>query len=432
MTNAASPYHVLEPSMIRARRTSSLWVHTDFLKLWAGQTISLFGTQITTVALPLTAVISLRATPAQMGILAAVQYLPWILFSLFVGVWADRIRRRPLLICADIGRALLLALIPFAALHHDLGMGTLILIGFLVGSLAVIFDIAYPAFLPSLLGREHLVDANSKLEASSALAQIGGPSLGGVLVQVLTAPIAIAWDALSFLVSAFSLYLIRKPETPPSRATGRRGVWSEVVEGLRVLLTHPLLRPIVACGATGALFESAVSALLVLYVTRELHLTPAMLGLVLAASGPGSLLGSAVSGHVARRYGLGPTIMWSSLLVGVAELLIPLAAGPQIVIILLLITAQVCAGFFGPIYRINQRSLRQTITPNRLQGRVNAAFRMIAFGAIPVGALTGGIAGGLLGLRTTIALASLGTLLGFLWIYFSPVRVMRDQPAQVE
>src|SRR5438874_7367780 len=274
-------------------RPAGLWRHPEFVKLWTGQTISRFGSEISQLAIPLAAALVLDASPAQMGLLSAFEFAPFLLLSLFAGVWVDRVRRRPVLIVADIGRAVILGSIPVAAVLGVLRIEQLYVVGLLTGVLTVFFDVAYQAYLPVLVSREHLVEGNSKLEVSRSVAQIAGPGVAGALVQVVSAPIAVVVDALSFVASVISLLFIHAPEPAPVRRPGAAGsMWSELREGLGVVLGNPLLRSIAACTGMSNLFSNAWAAVYVLYLTRELGLPPAIIGLIFAVSGPGALLGA--------------------------------------------------------------------------------------------------------------------------------------------
>jgi MFS family permease len=265
--------------MRRVQRTA-LWRHPDFSKLWVGQTISPFGSEVTSLALPLTAVLVLHATPAQMGFLAAAVYAPGLLVSLFAGVWVDRVRRRPLLIGADVSRALLLALIPVAALLHLMRIEQLYVVSFAVGVLTTLFTVAYQSFLPAVVSTDRLADANSKLTASASLAQIAGPALAGALVQLVTAPLAILVDALSFLASALFLARMRITDEGPGRHGPRKDIWREMGDGLCLTFGQPLLRTFAVSAGTNNLFGTLFSAVLVLYVTRRLGIGPAVLGVI--------------------------------------------------------------------------------------------------------------------------------------------------------
>ena len=411
------------------RPRTGLWANADFLKLWAAQTISFIGSQVTLVAVPLTAVLHLQASSAQMGVLRAVELAPGLLIGLFVGVWVDRVRRRPVLIAADIGRALLLGAIPLAAAIEVLTMGQLYAAAFLVGILTVCFEVAHLSLLPALVPPDRLIDGNSKLEVSRSVAMVAGPGLAGLLVQLVTAPLAIVVDALSFLGSALFLLRIRTPEQPPAASSTRRSLRADVADGLRAVWRQPMLRSMALSLCVFNLFYSMIGAIYVLFVVRELHLSPATLGLIYAAGSLGFPLGAAFAGRAARRFGVGPTIVWAVGLSDAAFLLIPLAGGSPIGAAALLIAAQALATLAGPITAINQLSLRQAITPAHMLGRVNATMRVIALGTAPLGALLAGGLGELLGLRPTLAIGALGLQLGFLVLLVSPLRRMRVGPA---
>jgi MFS family permease len=422
--------NVLRFSAVGGLRFGGLWRHPDFVKLWTGQTISLFGTQISQLAIPLAAALVLNASPAQMGLLAAFEFAPFLLLSLFAGVWVDRMYRRPVLIVADVGRALLLGSIPAVGFLGLLRIEQLYVVGLLTGVFTVFFDVAYQAYLPVLVSREHLVEGNSKLEMSRSVAQIAGPGVAGALVQLITAPLAVLVDAVSFVASVISLLLIQSPEPPPPvRSDGKHGsMWSELREGLGVVLGNPLLRSIAGCTGTSNLFGNAVQAVYLLYVTRELGLPPAVVGLIFALGGPGALLGAMLAGPLARRFGLGRTIIGSIAIGAISNLLIPLASGPQPLLVGMLMVPMLVGGATSPIYNINQVSLRQAITPDRLQGRMNASMRFLVWGTIPIGALLGGGLGQTIGIYPTIVAMVICELLAPLWIVFSPVRQLRLQP----
>jgi predicted MFS family arabinose efflux permease len=311
-------------------------------------------------------------------------------------------------------------------------MEHLYIVAFCTGALTVFFDVADQSFLPVLVHRERLVEGNSKLELSRSVAQITGPGVAGVLVQALTAPIAVALDALSFLGSTVFLLLIRVPEPAPARANRQpTSIWSDVREGLRLVFENPHLRSIAACTGTSNLFGNGLFALYVLYLTRELAIEPVILGFIMAVSGPGALLGALLAGRLARTLGLGTTIVGAIVISSVANVLVPLASGPLPLVIGMLILQGAVSGFSNPVYNINQVSLRQAITPDRLQGRMNASMRFLVWGTIPVGALLGGALGEAVGLRPALALLAIGGLLAPLWVVFSPVRRLRDQPTPV-
>lgn len=392
------------------------------MKLWIGQTVSMFGSETTTLALPLTAVLLLRASAFQMGILTASTTLPFLLFSLFAGVWIDRWRRRPILIIADTGRALLLLSIPLLSLGGFLRIEYLYIVSFAVGTLTVLFEVAYYSFLPSLVPREQLIEGNSKLEASSSSAQIAGPGIAGELIQVVQPPMVLFLDACSFLFSAVSLVLIRAPEQAPAPAEQRKGVWRAMGEGLRFVGKNPTLRSLVGCGATHNLASSILTTVLLLYMTRNLAIQPASIGVIFALGSCASLAGAFCGGRLSSKFQVGPTILWAQLLTGVGSLFYVIAGGAPIMIIICLITGKMIWGLSRPIFNIGQVSLRQTITPDHLLGRMNASFRFITWGIMPIGGFIGGLLGEIIGLRLTLGIVALLELLAVLWIGIPPSR----------
>jgi MFS family permease len=406
-----------------------LWEHGDFLKLWTAQTISVFGDRFSELAIPLIAVLTLGATPGQMGILTAVTRAPFLLIGLFAGVWVDRLPRRPVLITGDLGRAVVLLVIPLAAWLGSLSMLLLYAVGVLVGILTVFFDVAYQAYLPALVHRGQLVEGNSKLEATRSLAGLAGPGVAGVVIQLLSAPLAVVLDALSFVASGGLISLIGRREGSTGGPTTRGPMLVEVREGLRVVLGNPLLRSIAGCTGTTNFFSSALFALYILFATRDLKLGPAQIGLIFSIGGVTGLIGSLTAGWLAHWLGVGRTIVGASLLFGLAQLPIA-AASPGTAWLLILSTMLV--SFANPIYNINQVSLRQAITPYRLQGRMNATMRFLVWGTMPLGGILGGALGASLGLRAAIGVAAIGGLLGFLWVALSPVRTLRAIPEPTE
>lgn len=412
-------------------RLPALLRERTFARFLIGQSISFLGSEVTHLALPLTAVLILQATPAQMGMLGAARNAPFLVFGLLAGVWVDRMRRRSILIAADLGRAALLLSIPAAALLERLAIEQLYLVAFLTGTLSIIAVVAYQAFLPTLVRRDRLVEANSTMETSSSVTQIAGPGLGGLLVQWLTAPVAIVVDAISYVMSAAFLGALKVEEPPPQPRHARQRIWTEVGEGLRVVVFNPYLRSIMLCGTTHNLFSNGMAvSLYVLYVTRGLQITPALLGAIFAFGGPGALLGALLAGRVARRVGLGRTLIAAQILTGLARLCIPLAGVMPAIAVPLLAAGEFLLGVARPLFNINQLSLRQAITPDQLQGRMNASIRFLMWAIVPVGSLLGGLLGQWIGLWPTLVAATAGTTIASLWLVFSPVRPLRVQPAQ--
>jgi len=424
--------HEVRPSTVPSPAGEStgrpLWEHADFLKLWTAQTISVFGDRFSELAIPLIAVLSLGATPGQMGILTAATRAPFLFIGLFAGVWVDRLPRRPVLITGDLGRAVVLLSIPLAAALGSLSMLHLYAVGVLVGILTVFFDVAYQAYLPALVHRGQLVEGNSKLEATRSLAGLAGPSIAGVVIQLVSAPLAIVLDAISFVASGGVISLIRRRESSAVRSV-RGPMLVEVREGLSVVLGNPLLRSIAGCTGTSNFFSSALFALFILFATRELKLGPAQIGVIFSIGGVTGLIGSLTAGWVAKRLGVGRTIVGASLLTGLAT--VPVAAASAETAWLLILSTML-GSVASPIYNINQVSLRQAITPHRLQGRMNATMRFLVWGTMPLGGLLGGVLGASLGLRAAIAVAAAGGLLAFLWVALSPVRTLRAIPDPTE
>jgi MFS family permease len=412
-------------------RFGGLWRHGDFVKLWAGQTISMFGSQVSTLAGPLTAVLVLDATPLEMGLLTMVGALPTLLFGLFAGAWADRLRRRPILILTDLGRFLLLGMIPLLYLLGLLRMELLYLIGFLMGTLVIFFNMAAGAYLPTLIADDALVEGNSKLALSQSVSEIVGPGLAGVLVQLLSAPLALLADAFSFLVSALSLAGIRQAEDVPPPAAQGRDMVREIREGLRFVAGEPRLRAVLITFATLTLFNAVLEAVLLLYLTRDAGVAPALFGFAFAVGSIGSVLGAALADRITHRLGVGPVLLLAPLVIGASDLLLPLVGlVPLGAGVALLSVGQFFFGFALPLFSINQVSLRQLIAPPVLRGRVGASFAVVAGGAAPLlGALLGGVLGQSLGLPLTLVLAALGEILAGLWLVFSPVRGLRRLPA---
>ncbi|MGZ3666611.1 MAG: MFS transporter, partial [Ktedonobacterales bacterium] len=408
---------------------ATLWRHPDFVKLWTGQTVSKFGSHVTGIALPLTAVLTLAATPAQMGVLAALGSLPVLLIGLLAGAWVDRLRRRPLLIAADVGRALLLLSIPTAVLLHALYIEHLYLVAVLAGTLTVFFDVADPAFLPTIVPPERLVEGNSKLGASGSLAEIAGPSFAGVLVQWLSAPIAIAIDAATFIFSALCLGAIRTPEPRPARQAERQSIGSEIVEGLRVVLRQPVLRALAGTMTTFTFFGNFIGTLYMIYIVRVLHVSSAGVGVLIGLGGVGALMGSLVAEPVVRRFGVGKTLIAAMIFYGCTGLLIPLAGGPTFVAVGMLAIGQLIGDVAIAVYLINDISLRQSVIPSSMLGRANASMQVLERGIGPFGALLAGFLGGslLLGLRGTILIGVLGVIVSSLWLVFSPVRTLHKR-----
>jgi MFS family permease len=415
---------------VRPRRPQGLWRHRDFLSLWGAETISQFGSQVSFLALPLVAILALDESTFEVAALTSVTFLPFLLFTLPAGVWVDRLRRRPILVLGDLGRALALLSVPVAHWAGSLTMWQLYAVGFVTGTCTVFFDVAYQSYVPSLVGRGHLVEANSKLEVSRAAANIGGPGLAGGIVSLLTAPVAVLADAISFAVSALLLGGIRAREEVPPREH-RRSLREELGEGLRYVFTHSYQRGMVTAVAISNFFGQVVFSILLVYAVRELGLTAGTIGVALAVGNLGTLAAALTARRIGDRLGAGRTILLASFLFGPGTLLIAFA--PAQYAIPSIVAAMMVIGFGGILYNVTAISLIQAITPDRLLGRANASRRFVVWGVVPLGGLAGGALGSAIGLRETMVVGALGGLLTIVPLVLSPVRsVGRIADLQVE
>jgi len=396
------------------------------MKLWIGQSISEFGTQVSELAIPLVAVVALKASAFEVASLGTVQFLPFILFTLPAGVWVDRVSRRMVLIVGDAGRALLLISIPLAYFLDALTLGQLYAVGFGVGILTVLFDVAYQSYLPSLVEREQLVEGNAKLQTTVSGAWIAGPGLAGLLIGAITAPYAILVDAVSFVVSGGFTAVIRRRERLPARTEQRPRMRTELWEGLRYVLGHRLLRPQAISTGVSNFFSNVAFSIFVVYAVRTLHLSPAEIGVAFTGFGIGWLLGSVSATRLGTRLGVGPATMLGAALSGPGTLLV--AVSPRGFPLPLIIAGGIVGGFGAVVYNIQQVSLRQTITPERLQGRMNSVMRFLVWGTIPLGSLTGGALASTIGLRETLVVGAIGGFTSVLPIIFSPIRALEGFP----
>ncbi|HEY1350782.1 MAG TPA: MFS transporter [Ktedonobacteraceae bacterium] len=402
------------------RPRPAFFLHGQFALLWTGQTISAFGSHISGLGLPVIAVLLLHATPAQLGLLAALGALPGAGLGLLIGVWVDRLPRRLLMLAADLGRALLLALLPVLALAGLLHFTWLALIAALSGVLAVVFEVACLSFLPTLLKPDELLPGNSRLATSAALAEIAGPPLAALFIQVLSAPLAILLDACSFLCSAGCLCLLRQPEQLPGGE--RASIVRQLARGPGYVLSHPLLRPLAAYTCTQNFCGGAFAALYLIYTWHLLGASPLAYGLLVACGGLGAFVGSWAAARCLRRLGRGRTLIAATLLSGGLAFCTPLAAGPRPLVFALLALAQLLADAGFAVYAIGEISLRQQLVPGPLLGRTNACMHMLSAAALPLGALLAGLLSEFIGVRLTLLAGSTGLLLAVAWLLFSPVR----------
>ena len=399
---------VRRPELLRERA---------FRRYWSAQTISMFGDQISSVAVPYTGILALHADAAQMGYLTAAIWLPSLLFAVHAGAWADRRgRRRHLMIAADLGRAGLLATVPVCAALHVLTLGQLYAVAFGVGSLSVLFTVCDPALFVALVPEDRYLRGQSLVYGSRAFSFVGGPSLGGVLVQLLTAPFAVAADALSYLASAFFLSRIHPAEPPPDPA-GR----GTLTAGARYIARNGLVRASLIAAAVINFFDFMVLALFALYATRSLHIRPGVLGLVLGAGAVGSLLGALAAQPISRRVGTGWAYVIGAVLFPAPLILIPLAGGPHELVLATLFTSEFVSGVGVMVLDISIGSMFAAVIPDQLRSRVTGAFQAVNYGTRPVGSLVAGALGTAIGVRPTLWIAAIGGCTAFLWLLPSPV-----------
>jgi predicted MFS family arabinose efflux permease len=405
-----------------------VWRNPDFLKLWLGGSISAIGSQVTVLAMPLIAVLSFGAGPAETGVMTAAGFAPMLILGLPAGAWIDRMRRRPVRIAADLASALVVGCVPLAGFLGVLRLEHLYVVAFLGGTLTIFARLTVSAMLPPLVGRNHLIEANGALMTSFSLAQIAGPALAGLLVQVVAPPVVLLVDATSFLVSAGCFVMLREPPSPPRERTGS-SMGEEIVEGLRWLRNDAVLFRLTVSIGLANLAWFGVQAVLVPFATRELQLTPALLGLALGVTGPTSRLGAVLAARAARRIGLGPTLIVSLSGEFLSRVVLLLAGGPPLAAAGVVGLSQAIFGFIAPLWDVNANSLRQSVTPQRLIGRVTAASGFVGMGTAPIGALMGGWIGEIAGPRIALLTAACITLAAVGCLWSSPMPRQRTPPA---
>jgi predicted MFS family arabinose efflux permease len=415
-------------------RLTGLWTHPDFVRLWSASTVSVFGSLITRTALPFAAILALGATPSQVGWLSIAELLPGFVIGLGAGAWIDRRRRRPVMIGADLGRAAILLLVPLAALLGALSLPLLIAVAAAISVLNVAFDVAYQSYLPTLVRRDELVEGNSKLTAAASVAEAASFGMGGWLVQLLTAPVAIAVDAVTFVASALFVGAIRAPEPHPAGAAGiskaRPSLRSEIADGMRLIWRDGALRALVGSNAGLAFSFGVGSAAYLVYVSRVLGFSPGVLGLIFGLGGVASLVGALAAGRLAR-FPIGPVMVACFVVAAIGQALVPLATAAGPVAVALLVAQQFVSDPAYTVYEINQVSLRQGMVPDALLGRVNATVRVSEVGAQILGALLGGYVGDAYGARAALVVGLTGLLLAALWLFRSPVRALRRIPPPI-
>ena len=413
-------------------RPQGLWRDPDFVRLWVGGTVSAFGSQITFLALPLTAVLMLDASPLQMGILAAIGGLPSLAFGVGVGVWVDRLRKRPVMIAADYGRALLLLSVPIAAWLQVLSMEHLYVVAIGTGTLRMFFGVANRSILPSLVSRGELVEANSRLAIGTSASQVAGPGVAGVLIHLVTAPAALVVDAVTFVISALALRGIRGAEAEPAKPAADSNFLSEAGEGLGVIGRNPILLAIAVAVGGIAVFNAMFEAVWLLYVNKQLEVEPLAFGFLFAVSSVGFMVGAFVAERLIRWLGTGPAMIVAVVLAALSDLVTPLAGGPLLAVVVLLTTSMFLFGIGVTVYGVCQGSLRQATTPLRLQGRMNGVMNTLEMGLVPIGALIGGLMGEVLGMRATLFVAAGFELAVAAWLFLSPIRFLRELPEPAE
>jgi MFS family permease len=407
--------------------------------LWTGQAISEIGSAVTIVALPLVAVVLLDATVFQVGLLSAATTVCFLVIALPAGLIVDRVDKRRLMIICDIARTLILVSVVVAAALGALTMVQLFVVGFLTGLATVFFDVAYQSYLPELVARDQMHDGNGKLGATQAFSQVAGPGLGSALFGLFKASV-MAVDAISYAVSTVTLLLIRAPEPrsaePAASAdqaavrppAGFAGLRKELFAGLRFVFGHPVLRKIAACTGTANLFGSISGALEILFLVRVLHVRPADTGLLISVGSLGGILGGVLAGRLSKWIGTARIIWFSVGVFGAIPILMPLTEpGPRLVLFPVAVAG---LSFTVVLYNIAQLSYRQLICPPELLGRMNAAMRWIVWGTIPLGGLLGGVLGSVIGIRPALWVAVVGSWAAAFWVFFSPLRKMRDIPSE--
>jgi MFS family permease len=408
-------------------RRGGLWRDSDFVKFWSGETLSLLGSQVSLIAIPLLAVTRLSASPLQMGMLNSAQYIPFLVLALVAGVWVDRYRRLPMMVATNFGRALLIGFVPLAITLKLLNMGLIITLVFLAGLLTVVFALAYQAYLPSLVGDQHLMEGNGKLAGSQSFAQMSGPGVAGLLVGTIGAPIAILINAVTYLMAGTSVLAIRRPEPAPVPEAGpRKSIWVQITHGVRLSVSNVYLRALGIEASIYNLFNQMLWAVLILHLSRDMHFRPVIVGLVLTSEGVGGVLGSLIAGRFTRRLGLGPALIVSIVVANLAPLLIPAAPSGWVLAAPLIGLALFINGAGLTVYAIQAISLRQAaVTPDVL-GRTNAGYQFAVTGTAGIGSLIGGVLGESIGVRPTMVVGVLGTLVAMWFVISSPISRLRD------
>ena len=422
----------LEPPSPDATAEPSMWRNGAFVRLFGAASISYVGSFVTRTALPLAAIYGLSAGPLELSAIRSFEFLGWLLVGLVAGAWVDRLRRRPVMIAADLGRAIILGSIPLAAVAGRLTLAHLVVAAFLAAILSVFFDAASGAYLPSIVARGRLIAANSAMSASASIAEFTGFGLSGVLVQVLTAPIAIAVDAVSFIGSALVLATIRRPEPARPAVADREPVLHEIREGIAVVRHSPILRALAIAHAADHLLWGVFGTTYLLFAVDEIGLSPAWIGVITAIGGLGSFVGAALASRVVSRLGAGRSMVFGLAGTVIGSALIPLApAGAAVIGGAFLIAQQIVGDASGTVYEVVEDSVTQTIVHDRVLGRVRATVSVITTVTALVGSILGGVIGVAFGLRVAFLVGIAGAVVAVLAVWASPAgRLRRVEDAE--
>jgi len=414
---------------VRNPFASPLWRNHAFVRVWSAASISIFGSLITRIALPLVAILTLGAGPIEVAILRSIDLVAALIVGFVAGAWVDRLRRRPVLIWADLGRAVLLGSIPISFVLGTLALWQLIAVAGLAAVLTTFFDAADNAYLPTIVERERLLEANSALAASGSVAEFAGFGVAGALVQLLTGPITIVIDVVTYLISAVLLLTVRRPEPPPPPRADREPVLDEIRHGIRLVRKDPVLRAFVGSQMLMSMLWGIFGATWILFALEELDVTPTMVGVIAGVGGASSFIGAVVAARSTRRWGVGPVAIGAMLLAALGTLLVPLApAGLPLIAIFFLLWQQLIADSAVTVYDVTETSVRQSRVSDRELGRVSSTFHVASAGAQLVATIGAGLLAEVIGLRLTSLLAPLGGLLAAAILYWSPVRTLRDLP----
>ena len=409
-------------------RAGGVLGNRDFARLFAGETISQIGSQVTQFTMPLVAIITLHASAFQVGVLNALKFVPVIVVAIFAGVWLDRSRRRPIMIMCALGNAVLIGLVPLSSVTGFLSIGLLYVVITLSGGLTVIFDVGALSYVPFLVDRDHLTESNSKLQASTAFAGIAGPGLAGLIVGLITAPITLSIDAVSYLFSAGGILTISKREPVPEKQAERTSIRQSLAEGFRAVYGTKLLRILLGQSAVLNVGFGAVSTMFVIYGVRVLHLSPDRLGVAIGALAAGALFGSLLAARVQRALGMSKMMGLAIILVCASPILLLIPRNASYLSMVFLVAGWLGHGFGISMWNVNTITLRQVLTPNRLLARMNATYRMMLFGALPVGAFLAGVLGSTVGLWHAMLISVIALTLPIAWLTFSPVFRLKEMP----